>query len=527
MPSSASVTDHYDLIVIGSGPGGASLAWRLAGTGKRILLLERGGYLPRSVDNWDPQRVFGDLIYQTSEQWQDKDGESFSPELHNYVGGNSKVYGAALFRLRERDFGEIAHGGGISPAWPLGYSDYAPYYDEAERLFQVHGQRGEDPCEPPADTPYPYPPVRHEGQIDRLNQALTQQGLKPYHIPLGIRLDEDAQGATPTSPCIRCSRFDGFPCPTNGKADAQVICVDPLLAQHPDTVSLLTGANVTRLETGADGRRIERVRVTRNGEEEVYGADIVVVAGGALSSALLLLRSADDRHPNGLANTSGLVGRNYMRHNLSALMCVLEERDESVFQKTMALSDYYFSAPDWGYPLGLVQLMARAYGAQIRAQALPSFLTFLPDWPFERLAAHALDFWMQSEDLPDPDNRIYYDGERVVLALTPNNLDAHERLIERWKQDLSNAGALTRLPGGGHLYFTQRIGIDGTAHQVGTCRFGTDPAASVLDTDCRAHDLDNLYVTDGSFFPSIGAVNPTLTIVANALRVADRIRERL
>lgn len=527
MSATATVTDHYDIIVIGTGPGGASLAWRLADTGKRILLLERGGYLPRSVDNWDPQRVFGDLIYQTTQQWQDKNGETFRPGLHHYVGGNSKVYGAALFRMRERDFEEVAHGGGISPAWPLSYGDYAPYYDEAERLYHVHGQRGEDPCEPPAHAPYPHPPVRHEAQIDWLNQALLAHGLKPYHLPLGILLDEDEQGAKPTSPCIRCSRFDGFPCPTNGKADAQVICVDPLLASHGETVRLLTGADVTRLETGADGRRVERVRVTRHGAEETYSADIVVVACGALSSALLLLRSADDRHPNGLANGAGLVGRNYMRHNLTALMCVLKERDESVFQKTMAVSDYYFGAPDWNYPLGLVQMMARAYGAQIRAQALPSFLSFLPDWPFDTLAEHALDFWMQSEDLPDPANRIYYDGTHVVLSLTPNNLEAHDRLIARWKRDLADAGALTRLPGGGHLFFTERIGIGGTAHQAGTCKFGLDPARSVLDTDCRAHELDNLYVVDGSFFPSIGAVNPTLTIIANALRVADRIKGRI
>lgn len=527
MPAPAAVTDHYDIIVIGTGPGGASLAGRLATTGRRILLIERGGYLPRSVDNWDPQLVFVDGIYRTTEQWQDQHGKAFRPELHHYVGGNSKVYGAALFRLRERDFDEVAHSGGISPAWPLSYSDYSPYYDEAERLYHVHGQRGEDPFEPPADGPYPYPPVRHEAQIANLNQALTDMGLQPYHIPLGILLDEDKHGARPDSPCIRCSRFDGFPCPTNGKADAQVVGIDPLLKHHTDTVRLLTGANVERLETGADGGRVERVHVTRAGAQEIYGADIVVVAGGALSSALLLLRSADDRHPDGLANGSGLVGRHYMRHNLSVLMGLLREQNSSVFQKTMAVSDYYFSAPDWDFPLGLVQMMARAYGAQIRGQVLPSFLSHLPDWPFEKLAAHALDFWVQSEDLPDPDNRIFYDGGRVVLSLTPNNMEAHERLIARWKQDLSEADVLTRLPGGGHLYFTQGIGIAGTAHQVGTCRFGSDPRSSVLDPDCRAHELDNLYVADGSFFPSIGAVNPTLTIVANALRVADRIRERL
>ncbi len=303
--------DHYDVIVIGSGPGGGALAQRLAPTGKRILMLERGGYLPRSRDNWDAKTVFVDGKYQAPDTWYGKSGESFHPGLHYYVGGNSKVYGAALFRLREKDFGALQHVDGISPAWPLGYDVFEPYYCEAESLFHVHGQRGEDPNEPWSSKPYAYPPVMHEPRIQALNDSLVKEGLHPFHLPLGIKLDQNPDGsATTYSPCIRCDAFDGFPCAVNAKADAQVICVDPTLAAHPN-FTLLTGAYAETLVTDASGHTVTGVKVLRNGKTEQYSADIVVVACGALSSALLLLRSANDKHPHGLANASGQVGRNY------------------------------------------------------------------------------------------------------------------------------------------------------------------------------------------------------------------------
>jgi choline dehydrogenase-like flavoprotein len=517
--------NHYDVIVIGSGPGGAALAQRLAPTGKRILLLERGDYLPRSPANWDSQVVFVDGAYQTKETWYGADGKAFQPGLHYYVGGNSKVYGAALFRLRERDFDEVVHGDGVSPAWPLKYQDFEPYYAEAERLFHVHGARGEDPTEPPSSGPFPFPAVSHEPRIQALSDSMTRNGLHPFHLPLGILLDEKNGKPTPTSVCIRCDAFDGFPCLLNGKADAQVICVDPALKAHAN-LTLLTGAYVSKLETDASGRIVSGVAVTREGRQERYSADIVVVACGALSSALLLLRSSCDQHPRGLANGSDQVGRNYMRHNQSILMALMREPNDTVFQKTLAVSDYYFSSDDWEYPLGLIQMCATSHGAQIRGEALPTWLEWVPKMPFEEMARHSMDFWLSSEDLPHPDNRILYDGERVILDLTENNLEAHHRLKKKLERILSAAGAnpvlLER-----SLYLGQNVPIGGTAHQAGTARFGTDPATSVLDLDCKAHEVDNLYVVDASFFPSIGAVNPTLTIIANALRVADTIKRRL
>ena len=522
----AAAAQSYDLIVIGSGPGGASLAHRLAPTGKRILILERGDYLPREEANWSAQAVFVEGRYQAQETWLTGAGKPFHPQLHYFVGGNSKVYGAALFRLRERDFGEVVHAGGISPAWPLSYADFAPYYDAAEALFHVHGQRGEDPLEPPATGPYPFAPVQHEPRIAELHEKLQAIGLNPFHLPLGIRLDQRPDGfATPTSVCMRCSAFDGFPCLLNGKADAQVMCIDPMLAAH-DNVTLLTGAYAASLETDASGRRVTAVHVEREGRAEVYRGGTVVVACGALSSALLLLRSANARHPKGLANGSDQLGRNYMRHDMSVLMAVMKEPNDTVFQKTLAFSDFYFGADDWDYPLGLVQMCATSHADQVKGEALPQWLEWLPEMPFDQIARHSMDFWLQAEDLPDPNNRVYYRDGKVHLDLTETNPEALKRLKRKLEQVLSQIGWPAMLLERS-LYFGKDIPLAGTAHQAGTCRFGSDPASSVLDLDCRTHEVDNLYVTDASFFPSIGAVNPTLTIIANALRVADILKDRL
>ena len=518
--------DHYDVIIIGSGPGGGAMAHSLAPTGKRILILERGPYLPREQANWNSKTVFVDGKYQVDETWYGADGSSFKPGLHRYVGGNSKVYGAALLRLRERDFEEIAHPDGFSPAWPIGYDAFEPYYTAAEALFHVHGKAGEDPNEPRRAGDFPYPPVSHEPLVDRLSQNWAAQGFHPFHLPLGILLDERNGKPTPTSICIRCDAFDGFPCLLNGKADAQVVCIDPTLARFPN-VTLLTEAYAERLETTPDGRSVRYVHVARDGAMERYSADIVVVACGALSSAQLMLRSHGPQHEGGLANGSDQVGRNYMRHNQSVLMAFLRERNTTVFQKTLACSDFYFGDADYPYPLGLIQMCAATHGDQVRGEEVPHWLNdWLPQKPFNLIADHALDFWLSSEDLPLPQNRIRYDGERTVLELQETSMEAHRLLRKRLEAMMRSAGCAPFLLERS-LYLGKDIPVGGTAHQAGTMRFGTDPRSSVLDVDCKAHELDNLYATDAGFFPSIGAVNPTLTIIANALRVADHLRDRL
>jgi choline dehydrogenase-like flavoprotein len=517
---------HYDVIIIGSGAGGGTLAYRLAPTGARILLLERGDYVTREQDNWSSHAVNVKAKYNTTEQWTDGAGKPLHPHTNYYVGGNTKFYGAALFRLRREDFGEIRHHGGISPAWPISYADLEPYYAEAERLYQVHGQRGEDPTDPPASGPYPHPAVAHEPRMQQLSDDFARAGLKPFHVPLGIMLDERLPRR---SRCIKCGTCDGFPCLLQAKSDAQVVCVDPAL-EYPN-VSLLTNAYVERLLTSASGRHVTGVVVKRNGSNETYSAAIVVTSCGAINSAALLLRSANDRHPHGLANSSDLVGRHYMGHINSVLMAVSRCPNPTVFQKTLALNDFYFGARDWSYPMGHISFVGKLDGVALSAGA-PSIA---PGFTLDLMAKHSLDFWLTSEDLPHPDNRVTLDAKgRIVLSYKPNNEDGHKRLKRTLEGLLQQQSRCSEHGHGCHtglfsrsLFVGQRIPLAGVAHQNGTLRFGEDAAASVLDPNCKAHDLDNLYAVDGSFFPSSGAVNPALTIMANALRVCDHLTERL
>jgi choline dehydrogenase-like flavoprotein len=526
------VADEYDVIIIGSGAGGGTLAWKLAPTGLRVLLLERGGYLARERDNWDTDAVFLRGKYLTTERWVDDESDHhFTPEQNYYVGGNTKFYGAALFRLRPEDFGEITHHGGISPSWPLSYADFEPWYAEAEALYHVHGKQGEDPTDGPRSAEYPFPAIQHEPRIQQLHDDLERLGLHPSHLPLGAMLDQDEHGnPLRTSVCIRCDRIDGFPCLVNGKADAQTVAVDPALA-HPN-VELVTGAHVQRLETDASGRVVTDVVVSDgSGAETRYRGKVVVVSCGALNSALLLLRSANDAHPNGLANGSDQVGRNYMRHNNVAMMALSLEPNDTRLQKTLALNEWYVKGDGWDYPMGGIQMLGKSDGEQLRSKA-PHFLAWgtklVPRASLQDVARHAVDFWLSSEDLPKPDSRIWYDREgEVRLRVDPkNNTEGLKRLRQRFQSMLGDLGMHDQA----HerkLYLHEAMDIAATAHQAGTARFGTDPAASVLDLDCKAHELDNLYVVDSSFFPSIGAVNPTLTIVANALRVGAHLSERL
>ncbi|MET9730354.1 GMC family oxidoreductase [Streptomyces sp. NPDC006458] len=520
---------QYDVVIIGTGAGGGTLAHRLAPSGKRVLVLERGDYLPRERDNWDSTAVFVKGKYRAPEFWLDKHGNEFPPEVNYYVGGNTKFYGAALFRLRPEDFGEITHHDGISPAWPIGYEDLKPYYTQAEHLYRVHGRHGEDPWEGSCSEQYAYPPVEHEPRIQQLSDDLEKQGLHPFHLPIGVDLTQNALGgAVHSSVCIRCNRVDGFPCLVRGKSDAEVVCVEPAL-EHPN-VEMVTNAKVTRLETDPTGRSVTAVVAElADGQQARFSAHIVVVACGAVNSAVLLLASAGDRHPDGLANSSGVVGRHYMRHNNLALMAVSKEPNDTQFQKTLALHDWYLGADDWDYPLGGIQMLGKSDAEQIHGEAPRWAGAVAPDMPFEVLAHHAVDFWLCGEDLPLPDNRVTLESDgRVRLALDENhNTAGLSRLRHKLQHMLGHLGMHEHHLLSHSIYLHKGMPIGATAHQAGTVRFGTDPASSALDINCKAHDVDNLYVVDTSFFPSIGAVNPSLTAMANALRVGDHLIERL
>jgi choline dehydrogenase-like flavoprotein len=541
--------DHYDVIVIGSGAGGGTLVRHLAPSGKRILLLERGGWLPREPQNWSAADVFVENRYVSPDTWYDAEGKPFQPQVHYYVGGATKLYGAALYRMRAEDFGELRHHGGLSPAWPIPYEAMEPYYAKAEQLYQVHGARGEDPTEPFSSTPYPHPAVTHEPRIQQLADDFAARGLHPFHAPCGVMLREDNM---PYSACVRCSTCDGFPCLVHAKSDAEVLGVRPAL-EHPN-VTLLTGAHAVALHTNSPGSAVAEVEVERIGDgsawqggpgggesrhdgeqsggsseprRERFAADIVVVSCGAANSAVLLLRSASDKHPRGLANGSDQVGRNYMFHNSQAVLAISKEPNPTVFQKTLGVNDYYFAGEDWEFPMGNIQMVGKSVPEMYRGEQ-PLMTKLAPTFSLQDIATHAVDFWLSTEDLPQPDNRVSLNPDgRVTLSYSASNNDARDRLLQQLRSLLGHLGMHEH-----HLiprwaYLENKIPVAGVAHQAGTCRFGADPSSSVLDVNCRAHELDNLYVVDTSCFPSIAAVNPALTAMANALRVGDHLLERL
>jgi choline dehydrogenase-like flavoprotein len=490
---------HSDVVVIGSGMGGATLAHGLRDSGASVLVVERGGFLPREYENWSPE-AFGEGRYKNAEQWFDADGKAFMPGVYYYVGGNTKVYGAMLPRFREADFGVIEHPDGVSPEWPVGYEDMEPYYAEAERLYLVHANKGDDPTDPWRSGDYPYPALEHEPRIEELAASLKQQGLRPFSMPAAVDL-------RPGGRCVRCRTCDGYPCMVDAKADADVAALRPAL--YGGKAQLLTRTKVIKLWTGPDGRTVTEAVAVRDGQQIRIKASRFAVACGAVNTAALLLRSKSDRHPDGLGNGSGQLGRNYMVHNSTFMVAVdPRRRNTTRFQKTLAFNDWYLHSPELRHPLGNVQMLGKLQGPMLagaRPRAPRSALDFM--------AKRSVDLYLTTEDVPEATNRVVVgpDG-RITVHWTPNNMSSHRQLVERTTRVIRKAGY--------PLVFTQRMGIDTNSHQCGTAVMGNDPATSVLDRTCKAHDLTNLWVVDSACFPSSAAVNPALTIAANALRVA-------
>ena len=494
----------YDVAIIGSGMGGGTLAYALGSSGLRVALLERGEFLPKERENWDAAAVFGKGRYKANETWLDGQGKEFHPAMHYFVGGSTKVYGAALMRLRKEDFSAVQHAEGVSPAWPIQYEDLDPYYTKAEKLYFVHGPDGGDSNGPPRSEPLPFPSLEHEPYILDLKKRLENVGLNPGCLPLGV--DRHAGGR-----CIRCDTCDGFPCLLDAKADADVCCVRPAL--RDGKIDLYTGVQIGRLIVNSLGDRVVRAEGTRHDREFSVEASIFVVSCGAINSAALLLRSKCKAHRFGIGNSTNLVGRNYMAHLNSAILAVdLTRRNPTVFQKTMVISDFYFNGGRrHPFPLGSVQLLGKS-----KAEMLRTVSARLPHWLANRIAQHSVDWWAISEDLPDEENRVSITpDDKIQIFWKPRNVSAHRALLKTVSRVLKRVGY--------QAVFVQRMGIGGNSHQCGTARFGRDPASSVLDTFCRSHEVPNLYVVDSSFFPASAAVNPALTIAAQALRVADHI----
>lgn len=494
----------YDVVIVGSGVGGGAMANRLAATGARVLVIERGNYLPREADNWSVKAVFHDKKYTTKETWRDRSGKAFNPSTFYYVGGNSKFFGAATVRFRKEDFEDLQHEGGVAPAWPVSYDEFAPYYDEAERLMGTHGTAGEDPIEPPRSGPFPHPAIGHEPEVEAIAGKLRTKGLRPFSLPIAIDRHEGGK-------CVRCATCDGFACKLGAKNDAEVRLVGPALATG--LVDLVLETKALRFLTDSSGKRVTGVEVEQQGNRRVIHGDLFISAAGAINSAALLLRSANDKHPKGLGNNSSdQLGRNYMAHNNTAMMAIHPFRKNGVtFQKSLCINDFYLANAVRPYPMGNVQGLGKLQGGMLTAN-----VPFIPEWLMNRFAERSVDWWIMSEDLPDPENRVTLDSDGTIrVNYTPNNLKSHRELVKHW------GGIMRSL--GYPIILTQRMDITVSMHQCGTARFGNDPATSVLDVNSKAWDLDNLYVVDASFLPSSTGFNPSLTIVAQAIRVAEHL----
>jgi choline dehydrogenase-like flavoprotein len=506
--------DRYDVVIVGSGAGGGTMAHALAETGAQILIVERGDFIPQEDDNWSPEAVWIDRRYQTKERWLNGDGREFAPYTHYCVGGNTKFWGSVLYRLRREDFQAMQHLEGVSPAWPIDYETLAPYYERAERLYQVRGDHRIDPTEPHRG-PFPHPPVPHSERMTEIVGQLKQQGLNPSPLPLGLlRVGEEGG-------CILCDTCNSYSCQVHAKSDTDVCCIRPIASSN---VTLWTNAEALTIDTDAGGRKATGVTVRRNGQATRVEASTVIVSCGAVNSAALLLRSTSSAHPNGLANSSGLVGRRYMAH-LTTMISAWHLRrnqigDGQKFQKTVAINDFYLPGR-MPHPLGHIQSQGRIHAAMIRGGAPAEFkhkvrlahgLRLLERW-----TARSVEWLAMTEDLPSADNRVTLESGRIRLQYHPNNTRAHDQLVSETDAILRRLGFKSVRP----ISFS----TTNTTHQCGTICFGVDPRSSVLDPWCRTHDVENLFVVDASFFPSSAAVNPGLTIVAQALRVADHIKQ--
>ncbi|OYW62572.1 MAG: GMC family oxidoreductase [Rhodobacterales bacterium 12-65-15] len=487
-----------EVIIIGSGMGGATLAAALAPTGRRIVILERGERLADCAEARDPAAIFGRGHFKPDEVWHDAAGAAFNPGNYACVGGNTKFYGAVLLRYRAEDFTPLRHIDGTTPGWPIGYAALEPWYAKAETLYRVRGDATGDPTEPPRSTPYPHPPVPDEADVATLRRAFADQGLHPSALPLGVDIDAWLKRAPTT--------WDAFPCTTGAKSDAESCGLAEAL-KHPN-VTLLTGTRVLRLLS--EGRRVTGVEVARGGSRDILTAPLICLCAGAVMSSALLLASANDDHPNGLANRSDQVGRNFMNHNLTGMIAWNPlRRNRTVYEKTIQINDFYLTGGPEGEPLGNIQMLGRITGPILAGEA------GLPLWLARHIADHSIHIMAMSEDLPDPESRVMWQSGGVVLDWRRTNVKAHDLLVRRLTRAMRRAGW--------PIVLSRGFPKSKPSHQCGTARMGDDPATSVVDANLRTHDLDNLYIVDASVLPTSAAVNPSLTIAALALRAGDQI----
>ncbi len=502
---------QYDLVIIGAGMGGSALAFALRHSAYSILILERGEYIRQEDANWDIETVITQRRYDTTETWLDGENHDFTPRVYYNIGGSSKFFGGTSLRFRERDLTGRVYPEGKTVPWPIRYDELSPFYDEAEKAMKVRGLAHSDPTEPPRG-PYPYPPIQSEPAIAQLADAFLEQGLHPFPLPIAVYQGADGH-------CRKGSPCDGFPCKVRAKGDGENAFLRPALKEKKD-ITVITSALVTRVHHTEEGNAVSHLEVMIDGQLHEVSARVFALAAGAANTAALLLNSATEKFPNGLANGSGQLGLNFMAHNNTVLMAFsFFRKNPTWFQKTIALNDFYDGECPIGSGAGNIQMRGKVQAANNARHA-----NFLVRLFAGFIAKRSFDFWLMSEDLPSRENRVELteatDGSRRIrLVRTLNNLSVHRDFVTSFKRILRTMGF--------HFIIERTPSPSVIQHQVGTARAGHDPASSVVNSDCRAHELKNLYIVDGSVFPSSAAVNPALTIAANALRVGSVIEKEL
>ena len=488
---------HYDVIIVGTGAGGGTLARKLAPTGKKILVLEQGDFLAKGSSQLVDVEVFKKEGFYAPEKWYEEEGDTISPQTSYSVGGNTKIYSGVLQRLREKDFEKVQHQDGFSPEWEVKYKDFEPYYTEAEKLYQVHGKSGNDLTEPSRSEDFLLPTVDSEPQIEDICTRISKKGLNPAYLPIGVG--------------------------NQGRTDSEDTGISPTIKKY-DNVTLKTSAKVVRLMTSASGKEVKAVETIIGDRSYFFVANIIVLSCGAINSAALLLRSSNEKHPKGLANSSDFVGRNLMKQLMTVLVQITNTPNSGLFQRTRYINDFYWGDENFSYPMGHIQNSGGILQDVMFSESPPILSVaakLMPGFGLKQLAKRSIGWWLQTEDLPSPKNRVRVKGDKLYLDYTANNIEAHDRLIYRW------IDVLKSIDGKQTIYPRGEVPIQVVAHQSGTCRFGEDTRTSVLDLNCRTHDIDNLYVVDSSFFPSISATSPALTVIANALRVGEHLMSRI
>ena len=494
---------HYDVIVIGSGAGGGTLAGALSRKGKSVLVLERGGAMALEDQNVADVDLFRkDRYHPKNERWFGPDGDPFAPQTTYARGGNTKIWGAVLERMREQDFGEVPLQEGISPAWPFDYGELASYYEQAEQLYRVHGKAGVDPTEPGRNGDYVAKPKPVEPFLEPLRAALQRQGCQPYDIPVSWSEDRD-----------------------DPSGDSQLFGLE---AGDPDRLTLRDNARVLRLHVNPSGSEVKAVEAELDGDTWLFRSDVVVLAAGAVNTPVILLRSANSHHPKGISNGSDQVGRNLMNLQLTSILQLATERNSGRYGRSLGINDYYWGDKNVSFPLGHIQTAGGVLQDALFAESPPvlSLVSkMIPDFGLERLASRSVAWWAMTEVMPDPHNTIWLHNDQIRINYIHNNREAHDRLVYRWIDTLKEVekDPVTKVVLKAPTHARGGAPMSVVGYGCGSCRMGEDPSSSVVDDFGKCHELDNLYLADASVFPSCPSVGPGLTVIALALRLADTL----